>query len=379
MSANAPVGTTLAILERQLKVMSAVQARVHYSMKQEFKLLKNIIRDYAPMEYEYDPQKGNRLAKQSDYDMVEVIPVSDPNSSTMAQRIMQYQAIMQLAQGAPQIYNLPLLHRQMIEVLGVKNAEKLVPMKEDEQPLDPITENMGFLRGEPTHAFMYQDQEAHIAAHTSFLKDPMIAQQIGQNPMAQQIGAAVQAHLAEHLAFLYRRKIEEQLGVPLPPPTEKLPEQIEVQLSRLVAQASVQLQQLNMAKAQQQQAQEQAQNPVVQMQQAELEIKKQDADTKAKKVEGDLAIRQSELELKQRQAGEDPEMMAQRHQQEMAQQQAQAQMLQEKHAQEMGQSQEVHQQGMAHGGHVHAQKAMQNALTHRQKMTHAENARKESK
>jgi len=282
---------------------------------------------------------------------------------------MQYQAIMQLAQGAPQIYNLPLLHRQMIEVLGVKNAEKLVPMKEDEQPLDPITENMGFLRGEPTHAFMYQDQEAHIAAHTSFLKDPMIAQQIGQNPMAQQIGAAVQAHLAEHLAFLYRRKIEEQLGVPLPPPTEKLPEQIEVQLSRLVAQASVQLQQLNMAKAQQQEAQEQAQNPLVQMQQAELEIKKQDADTKAKKVEGDLAIKQAELELKQRQAGEDPQMMAQRHQQEMAQQQAQAQMLQEKHAQEMGQSQELHQQGMAHGGHVHAQKAMQNALTHRQKMS----------
>jgi len=243
-------------------------------------------------------------------------------------------------------------------------------MKEDEQPLDPITENMGFLRGEPTHAFMYQDQEAHIAAHTSFLKDPMIAQQIGQNPMAQQINSAIQAHLAEHLAFLYRRKIEEQLGVPLPPPNEKLPEQIEVQLSRLVAQASVQLQQLNMAKAQQQQAQEQAQNPVVQMQQAELEIKKQDADTKAKKVDGDLAIRQSELELKQRQAGEDPQMMAQRHQQEMAQQQAQAQMLQEKHAQEM-----------AHGGHVHAQKSMQNALTHRQKMSHAERAAalKESK
>ena len=383
MSANAPVGTTLAILERQLKVMSAVQARVHYSMKQEFKLLKNIIRDYAPMEYEYDPQKGNRLAKQSDYDMVEVIPVSDPNSSTMAQRIMQYQAIMQLAQGAPQIYNLPLLHRQMIEVLGVKNAEKLVPMKEDEQPLDPITENMGFLRGEPTHAFMYQDQEAHIAAHTSFLKDPMIAQQIGQNPMAQQIGAAVQAHLAEHLAFLYRRKIEEQLGVPLPPPTEKLPEQIEVQLSRLVAQASVQLQQLNMSKAQQQQAQEQAQNPVVQMQQAELQIKKQDADTKAKKVEGDLAIKQAELQLKQdetaKKIGEDPQMMAQRHQQEMAQQQAQLQMMQQKHAQELGQSQEVHQQGMAHGGHVHAQKSMQNALTHRQKMTHAERARKDSK
>ena len=380
MSANAPVGTTLAILERQLKVMSAVQARVHYSMKQEFKLLKNIIRDYAPIEYEYDPQNGNRTAKQADYDMVEVIPVSDPNSSTMAQRIMQYQAVIQLAQGAPQIYNLPQLHRQMIEVLGVKNAEKLVPMKEDSKPLDPVTENMGFLRGEPARAFMYQDQEAHIAAHTSFIKDPMIAQQVGQSPMAQQMNAAVQAHLADHLAFLYRRKIEEQLGVPLPPPTEPLPEQIEVQLSRLVAQASAQLQQLNMSKAQQQQAQEEAKNPLIQIQQAELQLKKQEADTKAKKVDGELAIRQGELQLKQeemaKKIGEDPQMMAQRHQQEMAQQQAQLQMMQQKHAQELGQGQEVHQQGMAHGGHVHAQKAMQNALTHRQKMSHAERRQK---
>jgi hypothetical protein len=241
MSANSPVGTTLALLERQLKTMSAVQARVHYSMKQEFKLLKNIIRDYAPSEYEYDPQYGDKRAKQADYDLVEVIPVSDPNSSTMAQRIMQYQAVIQLASQAPQIYDLPQLHRQMIEVLGIRNADKLVPVTEDQKPRDPISENMSLLRGTPVKAFIYQDQEAHIAAHTSFLQDPMIAQQMGQNPMAQQMAAAAQAHIAEHLAFLYRKKIEEQMGVPLPAPDEPLPEEIEVQLSQLVAQASAQL------------------------------------------------------------------------------------------------------------------------------------------
>jgi len=381
MSANSPVGTTLAILERQLKVMSAVQARVHYAMKQEFKLLKNIIRDYAPVEYEYDPQSGNRGAKQSDYDMVEVIPVSDPNSSTMAQRIMQYQAVIQLAQGAPQIYDLPQLHRQMIEVLGIKNAEKLVPTEDDEVPRDPITENMGFLKGEPTKAFMYQDQDAHIAAHTSFMKDPMIAQQIGQSPMAQQMGAAIQAHLAEHLAFSYRAKIEEQLGVPLPPPGEKLPENIEVQLSRLVAAASTQLLQLNMAKAQQAQAQQQAEDPMVQLQKAELQIKGQEAQTKAKKVDGDLAIKQAELRLKQDElamkGGESPQMIAQRHQQEMAQQQAQMQMMQQKHQQELAQQQQTHQQGMAHGGQVHTQGVIQQNQAHRQKLTHAEQAAKQ--
>ena len=381
MSANSPVGTTLAILERQLKVMSAVQARVHYAMKQEFKLLKNIIRDYAPVEYEYDPQSGNRGAKQSDYDMVEVIPVSDPNSSTMAQRIMQYQAVIQLAQGAPQIYDLPQLHRQMIEVLGIKNAEKLVPTEDDEVPRDPITENMGFLKGEPTKAFMYQDQDAHIAAHTSFMKDPMIAQQIGQSPMAQQMGAAIQAHLAEHLAFSYRAKIEEQLGVPLPPPGEKLPENIEVQLSRLVAAASTQLLQLNMAKAQQAQAQQQAEDPMMQLQKAELQIKGQEAQTKAKKVDGDLAIKQAELRLKQDElamkGGESPQMIAQRHQQEMAQQQAQMQMMQQKHQQELAQQQQTHQQGMAHGGQVHTQGVIQQNQAHRQKLTHAEQAAKQ--
>ena len=297
MSANAPVGTTLALLERTLKTMGAVQARVHYSMKQEFKLLKSIIRDYSPAEYEYDPQGNDRQVKQSDYDMVEVIPVSDPNSSTMAQRIMQYQAVIQLAQGAPQIYDLPLLHRQMIEVLGVKNAEKLIPGADDQTPKDPISENMAFLNGKPTKAFIYQDQEAHIAAHTAFMQDPMIAAQIGQNPMAQKIQAATMAHIAEHLAFLYRKKVEEQVGVPLPAPDSKLPEDIEVQLSRLVAQGSAQLLQLNQANQQQQQAQQQAQDPLVQMQQAELQLKGQAEQTKAQKIAADIELGKAKLEL----------------------------------------------------------------------------------
>lgn len=297
MSANAPVGTTLALLERTLKTMGAVQARVHYSMKQEFKLLKGIIRDYSPAEYEYDPQGNDRQVKQSDYDLVEVIPVSDPNSSTMAQRIMQYQAVIQLAQGAPQIYDLPLLHRQMIEVLGIKNAEKLIPGADDQTPKDPISENMAFLNGKPTKAFIYQDHEAHIAAHTAFMQDPMIAAQIGQNPMAQKIQAAAMAHIAEHLAFLYRKKVEEQIGVPLPAPDASLPEDIEVQVSRLVAQGAAQLLQLNQAQQQQQQAQQQAQDPLIQMQQAELQLKGQAEQTKAQKVQADIEMAKAKLEL----------------------------------------------------------------------------------
>ena len=297
MSSQAPVGTTLAILERTLKTMGAVQARVHYSMKQEFKLLKALIRDHAPEEYSYEPEGGDRRARKMDYDMVDVIPVSDPNSSTMAQRIMQYQAVIQLASQAPQIYDLPNLHRQMIEVLGIKNAEKLVPTEDDEKPKDPISENMAFLNVKPTKAFMYQDHEAHIAAHTTFMQDPMIAQQMGQNPMAQQMMASIQAHIAEHLAFLYRQKIEEQLGVPLPGPDEKLPEDVEVQLSRLVAQGAAQLLQKNTAQAQAQQAQQQAQDPLVQMQQQELQIKTQEVQTKAQKAQADIALGNQKLQL----------------------------------------------------------------------------------
>jgi hypothetical protein len=350
MSANAPVGTTLALLERTLKTMSAVQARVHASMKQEFKLLAIIIRDNAPSEYEYDPTGADRKAKQSDYDMVEVIPVSDPNSSTMAQRIMQYQAAIQLAQGAPQIYDLPQLHRQMLEVLGIKNAEKLVPIEDDMKPKDPVSENMAFLTGKPTKAFMVQDHDAHIAVHTSMMQDPLLMAQIGQSPQAAKMQAEIMAHVSEHLAFSYRKKVEEQLGVPMPPPNEDLPPEVEVQLSKIVAQAAAQVLAQSKGQAQQQQAQQAAQDPLVQMQQAELQIKGQEAQTKAKKVDGDLAIKQAELQLKQQEAaskqGENPQMIAARHQQEMAQQQAQLRMMQQKHAQELQQSQQKHNQNL---------------------------------
>jgi hypothetical protein len=298
MSANAPVGTTLALLERQLKTMSAVQARVHNSMKQEFKLLKDIIRDHTEGSYEYDPAEGERRAKRMDYDMVDVIPVSDPNSATMAQRIMQYQAVIQLAQGAPQIYDLPQLHRQMIDVLGIKNAEKLVPIEDDMTPRDPVSENMAFLTGKPTKAFIYQDHDAHIAVHTSMMQDPMIMGQIGQNPMAQQMQGAIMAHIAEHLSFQYRKQVEERLGATLPAPNAELKEDVEVQLSKLVAQASVQLLQMHKGQAAQQQAQQQMQDPIIQMQQAELQIKQQEAQTQAQKVQGELQIKQAELQLK---------------------------------------------------------------------------------
>jgi hypothetical protein len=350
MSANAPVGTTLALLERTLKTMSAVQARVHASMKQEFKLLAVIIRDNAPSEYEYDPTGADRKAKQSDYDMVEVIPVSDPNSSTMAQRIMQYQAAIQLATGAPQIYDLPQLHRQMLEVLGIKNAEKLVPIEDDMKPRDPVSENMAFLTGKPTKAFMVQDHDAHIAVHTSMMQDPLLMAQIGQSPQAAKMQAEIMAHVSEHLAFSYRKKVEEQLGVPMPPPNEDLPPEVEVQLSKIVAQAAAQVLAQSKGQAQQQEAQKAAQDPLVQMQQAELQIKGQEAQTKAKKVDGDLAIKQGELALKQQElaskVGETPEMLQQRQMLEMAQQQAQMQMMQQKHAQELQQSQQKHQQSL---------------------------------
>jgi hypothetical protein len=291
MSANAPVGTTLAILERTLKMMSAVQARIHYAMKREFQLLKGIIRDYTPDEYSYEPEEGSRRAKKSDYDMVEVIPVSDPNAATMAQKIVQYQAVIQLAQGAPQIYDLPYLHRQMLEVLGIKNAEKLVPLKDDGsmKPRDPVSENMDLLNGKPVKAFIYQDHEAHIAVHMSAMQDPKMAQLVGQSPNAQAIMAAASAHIQEHLAFEYRRQIEQQAGVPLPPPDAEMDEQTEIAVSRLAAQAAAQLFQKNQAEAAQQQAQQAAQDPLVQMQQAELQIKQKEVDLKEKKLQIDAA------------------------------------------------------------------------------------------
>lgn len=355
MSANAPVGTTLALLERQLKTMSAVQARVHFSMKQEFKLLKSIIRDHAPTEYSYDPVRGSRRARQMDYDMVEVIPVSDPNSATMAQRIMQYQAVIQLSQQAPQIYDLPQLHRQMIEVLGVPNADKLVPIEDDQKPRDPISENMAFLTGKPTKAFIYQDHDAHIAVHMSMMQDPTVMATIGQNPMAQQMQAAIMAHVAEHTAFKYRQMIEERLGATLPAPNEELPEMVEVQLSKLVAQAAQQLLTMNQGKAAQQQAQQIAQDPIVQMQQAELQIKAQEAQTKAQKVQGDLQIKQAELQLKAQELatkqGEDPAVEAARANLEL-------QMAQQEHALKMQQQREQHMLKMQQQAEQAVAKAM---------------------
>jgi len=299
MSANAPVGTTLALLERTLKPMAAVQARVHYAMKQEFKLLKAIMAEYAPMEYSYQPYRGAVTARQQDYMAVDVIPVSDPNSSTMAQRVVQYQAVLQMAQQAPQIYDLPQLHRQMIEVLGVKNADKLVPTRDDAEPTDPISENMDALNGKPMKAFIYQDHDAHIATHTSFMQDPMVAQLIGQNPQAKQIMASLQAHIAEHLGFSYRKQIEEKLGAPLPAPNEPLPEDIEVQLSRLVAQAGQQLTQAHQQQAAQKKAQQQQQDPLIQMKQAELQIKQAEEQRKAANDKADQQVKQAELQLKQ--------------------------------------------------------------------------------
>ena len=305
MSANAPVGTTLALLERTLKPMAAVQARVHYAMKQEFKLLKAIIAEHAPTEYAYLPERGEVSARQLDYMMVDVIPVSDPNSSTMAQRVVQYQAVLQMAQSAPQIYDLPILHREMMEVLGIKNADKIVPTKEDAKPTDPVSENMAALIGKPMKAFIYQDHQAHIASHMSFLQDPMIAQMIGQNPQAKQILASLQAHIAEHLGFQYRQQIEERLGAPLPAPNEELPEEIEVQLSRLVADAGRQLTQSHQQQAAQKKAQEQAKDPMLQLQQAELQVKAQEVERKKTKDQADAIIKAEQLKLQQAKAATD--------------------------------------------------------------------------
>jgi hypothetical protein len=297
MSAQSPVGTTLAILERMLKVMSAVQARIHYSMKQEFKLLKAIIRDYTPEDYSYEPVEGTRSVKQSDYDQVDVIPVSDPNAATMSQKVVQYQAVLQLAQGAPQLYDMPMLHRQMLEVLGIRNAEKLVPMPEDQKPRDPISENMAVITGKPIKAFIYQDHEAHIRVHMSAMQDPKIAALIGQNPMAQQIQAAMLAHINEHIAFEYRRQMEEQIGVELPAPNEEMPEELELAISRLAARGAEQLLQKDQAEMAQQQAQAEMQNPLTQIQMQELAIKQGELERKKQKDILDAAARADQLEI----------------------------------------------------------------------------------
>jgi hypothetical protein len=297
MSANSPVGTTLAILERTLKVMSAVQARIHYAMKQEFILLRDIIRDYTPESYDYEPEDGTPRAKKSDYDLVTVIPVSDPNAATMAQKVVQYQAVMQLAQGAPQLYDLPYLHRQMLEVLGIQNASKLVPLDDDQKPHDPISENMAILNGKPVKAFIYQDHEAHITVHQAAMQDPKIAQIVGQNPQAQALMAAAMAHIQEHLAFEYRKQIEEQAGVPYPAPDAEMDEETEIQVSRLAAAAAKQLLQKDQAEAAQQKAQQMQQDPLVQMQQQELQLKAQEIQIKQQKLVVDGATAKDKLDI----------------------------------------------------------------------------------
>jgi len=298
MSANSPVGTTLAILERTLKVMSAVQARIHYAMRQEFRLLKEIIRDYTPAEYSYEPEEGDSKAKKSDYDSVDVVPVSDPNAATMAQKVVQYQAVMQMAQGSPDLYDLPYLHRQMLEVLGVRNAAKLVPMATDnEKPVDPVSENMNVIKGVPVKAFLTQDHEAHIAVHTSAMQDPTIMQMVGQSPNASAIQAAAAAHIAEHVAFQYRKQIEEAAGVPYPAPDAEMDADTELQISRLAAAAAQKVLQDNQAKAAQQKAQQTAQDPIVQMQQAELELKKQEVAIKEKQMVVDAATQKDKLDI----------------------------------------------------------------------------------
>ena len=304
MSAQAPVGTTLAILERTLKVMSAVQARIHYAMKQELKLLRDIIRDYTPETYDYEPSEGSPRAKQSDYDNVDVIPVSDPNAATMAQKIVQWQAVMQLATQSPQIYNMPFLHRQMLTVLGVKNAQKLVKLPEDQKPEDPITENQNILMMKPVKAFLYQDHQAHITVHMAAMKDPKIMQLVGQNPQAQMIQSAMLAHINEHIAYEYRKQMEAAMGIELPfhPDDEDedsrgIPAEMEVQISQLAAKAAQQLLQRNTNEVAAQQAQQAQQDPIIQMQQQELQLKAQEVSIKERKLAADAAAKADQLEI----------------------------------------------------------------------------------
>jgi hypothetical protein len=301
MSSQAPVGTTLALLERQLKVMGAVQARLHYSMKQEFQLLKVIIADYTPEEYDYEPEEGSRKAKKSDYDMVAVIPVSDPNASTMAQKVVQYQAVLQLAQTAPQLYNMPLLHRQMIEVLGIKNASKLVPVEDDATPTDPVQENQNILTNKPVKAFIEQDHQAHIAVHTSMLQNPKIMGMVQQTPQGQALVAAMQAHINEHLAFAYRKEVEQTVGLLLPTEEQEknMAPEVAAQVAQLAAQASMRMSQQAQAQAAQQQAQQQAQDPIIQMQQQELQIKMQELQLKAQKQQIEAAAKADQLRIEE--------------------------------------------------------------------------------
>ena len=304
MSAQAPVGTTLAILERTLKVMSAVQARIHYSFKEELRLLRDIIRDYTPDTYTYEPVEGSPRAKKSDYDNINVIPVSDPNAATMAQKIVQYQAVLQLAQGAPQIYNMPKLHRQMLEVLGIKNTQQLVKLPEDQKPEDPITENQNILMMKPVKAFYYQDHQAHITVHMAAMQDPKIMQLVGQNPQAQAMQGAMMAHVNEHVAYEYRKQMEMEMGIELPfhPDDDEaddkaMPQELEVRVSQMAAQASKALLQRDTDEIRAQQAQQAQQDPLIQLQQQELQLKQAELELKSKKLAVDASGKADQLQI----------------------------------------------------------------------------------
>jgi hypothetical protein len=308
MNSQAPVGTTLALLERQLKVLTAVQARVHFALKQELKLIKDLIRDYTDPDYAYDPEYGGKKSKQEDYDKVDIIPVSDPNAATLSQRVVQYQAVMQMAQMSPQIYDLPVLHRSMLDVLGIKNADKLVPLPDDQKPIDPVSENQAVLKGKPLKAFQYQNHQAHLQVHQALMQDPTVAAIIGQNPQAQAITAALQAHMAEHVGYVFRQQVEEQLGMPMPPEDEKMQPQVEMALSGMMAQAAQQALQQAQAAAAQAQAKQQQQDPVIQMQQQELQIRQQEVQIKAQKAQMDAQLAQAKQQLAQAQQALDAKL-----------------------------------------------------------------------
>ena len=300
MSANSPVGTTLAILERTLKVMSAIQARIHYSMKQEFRLLKEIIQNNCPENYPYEPTEGSRKAKKSDYGMVTIVPVSDPNAATMSQKVVQYQAVLQLSQTAPQLYNLPFLHRQMLAVIGIKNASKLVPMPEDEKPCDPVTENMNVLKSKPLKAFMYQDHEAHIKVHMAAMQDPKVKQVIGQNPQAPMMMQAMQAHITEHVGMEYRRQMQQQMGIEIPyseDGEENMSPEMEMQIARMAVPVAQQLLNQNQTAMAAQQSQQAQNDPIVQMQMQELKLKQQEVQIKQQKMVMDASAKADQIEI----------------------------------------------------------------------------------
>ena len=372
MSANAPVGSTLAVLERQLKVMTAVQARLHYTFKQELGLLAKIIRDYTDDSYDYEPDdNAPARAKKTDYENLDIIPVSDPNAATLSQRVVQYQAVIQMAQMAPDIYDMPKLHRGMLEVLGIKNADKLVPLPEDMKPRDPVSENMSALKLEPLKAFSYQDHEAHIQVHMAAMQDPLIQQMVGQNPKAQQIVGTLQAHIAEHVAYAYKRRIEQQLGMPLPSMEDedaKMEPQVELALSGMLAQAAQRVLIQSQATAAQQQAQQNAQDPLIQMQQQELQIKAQDAQTKAAKVQGDLQIKAQELQLKAQELaakqGENPQVAAAKAQQDLQVTALKTQQQLQADAKRTAMELQAQRQRMAMAAQDHNQKLRQKAQSH---------------